>query len=77
MKPVSQFDHWQRRVLGVLIPALLMGLLILDATDSTGLNSPYTPLLLVLLVSYGSGLSAYVLKRWVGGAKDDETDDKS
>ena len=75
MKPEPTYERIQRRVFGVLVPVFLAFLLVLDTTDANGLSSPYTPILLVLLVSYGSGLTAYVLKRLIGktnGSDDQE-----
>lgn len=74
MKPQTKYELWQRRMLGVGIPLLLAFLLITDALDEEGLNSVYTPLLLVLLASYGSGLTAYVIKRVIGKSDDGDTD---
>lgn len=66
MNHEPQYERVVRRTFGVLVPIFLAFLLVLDATDDSGLNSPYTPLLLVLLASYGSGLTAYVLKKAIG-----------
>lgn len=74
MKQDQSFDRWQRRLLGVLTPALLAALLLIDALDKSGLDSPYTPILLVLLASYGSGLTAYVIKKVIG--RDDGSSDQ-
>lgn len=66
----NPWERLQRRVFGCIIPLFLAFLLIHDALDEDGLNDPYTPFLLVLLASYGTGLTAYVIKKFGGGDDD-------
>ena len=71
----TPWERTQRRVFGCIIPIFLAVLLVHDAFDNDGLNDPYTPFLLLLLASYSTGLTAYILKKYVGGKDEDSGQD--